>query len=256
MHVSAIHSEVRYATLLTFFLSSRAKKDLARFLGCLVTPEMYGHLTHWLSSLANGRVVLSLEGGYNINSISHAMAICTKTLLGDPLPTLESNQIPCKSAIQSINNALKTQKQYWPNLLFDLSLPKENVLPKAKVAQRKTNEQAKIVEDLSNRSESKIALEEIESEKLQLKLEIDKRRLNSVSDEKISKLQNEMENIKIKNSSNDDTWKTNKMVCKKSASMEDTDTAASVDKGTRYVRNTYARIYLSLLNRRSSLIHR
>ena len=203
--------------------------------GCLVTPEMYGHLTHWLSSLANGRVVLSLEGGYNINSISHAMAVCTKTLLGDPLPTLESNQIPCKSAIQSINNALKTQRQHWPNLLFNLSLPKENVLPKAKVHQRKTNEQAKIVEDLSNRAESKIALEEIESEKLELKLSIDdKRCLNSVSDEEIIlKLQNEIENIKIKNSSNDDTWKTSEMACKTSASTEDTESAASVDKASR-----------------------
>jgi len=29
--------------------------------GCLVTPSGYGHMTHMLSSLANGRVVLVLE---------------------------------------------------------------------------------------------------------------------------------------------------------------------------------------------------
>ncbi|XP_076621765.1 histone deacetylase 6 isoform X1 [Colletes latitarsis] len=175
--------------------------------GCLVTPEMYGHLTHWLSSLANGRIILSLEGGYNINSISHAMTICTKTLLGDPLPMLESNQIPCASAVNSINNVLKTQKQYWPNLIFNVSLPKENVLPKAKVLHVKTNEQTRNVEDHSKQSESKIALEEIESEKLELKISINKTCLNSVTDEEISKLQNEVENIKIKNSSYDDTSK-------------------------------------------------
>ncbi|XP_076299749.1 histone deacetylase 6 isoform X1 [Lasioglossum baleicum] len=168
--------------------------------GCLVSPELYGHLVHWLSSLANGRVILSLEGGYNINSISHAMALCTKTLLGDPLPMLESGLIPCSSAINSINNVLKTQKQYWSNLIFNVSLPRENVLPKAKLKQQQ-QQINKAEDEPCKRSESKIALEEIESEKLPLKLSIDK---NSVTDEEIVKLQNEVENIKIQNSSHDD----------------------------------------------------
>ncbi|XP_076238215.1 histone deacetylase 6 isoform X2 [Calliopsis andreniformis] len=197
--------------------------------GCLVTPELYGHLTHWLSSLANGRVVLSLEGGYNINSISHAMAICTKTLLGDPLPMLEGGQIPCTSAIHSINNVLKTQKRYWPNLMFNMSLPKENVLPKAKVPHAKTNEHVKNAKELSKRSESKIALEEIESEKLELNLSIDKSCLNSVTDEEIFKLQNEVENIKIRNLSCHDTLKTVAKANKK-LNMQDTDNSAPNNK--------------------------
>ncbi|XP_017758802.1 PREDICTED: histone deacetylase 6 isoform X2 [Eufriesea mexicana] len=135
--------------------------------GCFVTPEMYGHLTHWLSSLANGHVILSLEGGYNINSVSHAMTICTKSLLGDPLPMLESGQTPCTSAVHTINNVLKTQKQYWPNLAFNLSLPKEKVLPKPKVPHIKINERVINQETFSKLSESKIALEEIETEKMQ-----------------------------------------------------------------------------------------
>lgn len=47
-----------------------------------LTPEIYGHFTHWLSSLANGKIILCLEGGYNVNSISHSMVMCTKALLG------------------------------------------------------------------------------------------------------------------------------------------------------------------------------
>ncbi|XP_031365832.1 histone deacetylase 6 isoform X2 [Apis dorsata] len=137
--------------------------------GCFVTPELYGHLTHWLSSLANGRVILSLEGGYNTNSVAHAMAICTKSLLGDPLPILESGQIPCASAVHTIHNVLKTQKQYWPNLMFNLSLPKEKILSKPKVSYKKTNEQVINNEELLKYSESKIALEEIETEKMQNK---------------------------------------------------------------------------------------
>ncbi|XP_012219597.1 histone deacetylase 6 isoform X2 [Linepithema humile] len=166
--------------------------------GCQVSPELYGHLTHWLSSLANGRVILSLEGGYNINSISHAMTMCTKSLLGDPLPVLDPGLIPCTSAINSINNVLKTHKRFWPNLQYGMSLPKENILPKLKTA-NKLEEQGRNVEK-QKRTESKIALEVIESEKLELNLAIDKNCLNLVTDEEILKLTNEVENIKIKNS--------------------------------------------------------
>lgn len=168
------------------------------FLGCLVSPELYGYLTHWLSSLANGRIILSLEGGYNINSISHAMTMCTKALLGDPLPMLDSNLIPCTSAINSINNVLRTHKKFWPNLQYGISLPKERLLPKVKVALNKLEEQGRETEE-SKQTESKIALEGIESEKLELNLAIDKNCLNLVTDEEISKLTNEVENIKIKN---------------------------------------------------------
>lgn len=226
-------SEVYTSSFANSFYRCRIKIFVSNVytLGCLVTPEMYGHLTHWLSSLANGRVILSLEGGYNINSISHAMTICTKVLLGDPLPMLESGQSPCTSAVHTINNVLKTQKQYWPNLLFNVSLPKENVLPKAKVPHMKTSEQVKNVEELSKSSESKIALEEIESEKLELKLSIDKSFLNSVTDEEILKLQNEVENIKIKNSSCHDTAKPAGKAYKKLMKMQDTESAASNNKG-------------------------
>ncbi|KAJ8683629.1 hypothetical protein QAD02_019421 [Eretmocerus hayati] len=108
--------------------------------GFKVSPEMYGHMTHWLSSLANGRVILTLEGGYNVNSISHAMTMCTKALLGDPLVQLEAGQVPCPSAVTSIINVLKTHKRYWPNLVFQKSLPLESVLPKAKVPRAKPTE--------------------------------------------------------------------------------------------------------------------
>ncbi|KAG5344016.1 HDAC6 deacetylase, partial [Acromyrmex charruanus] len=168
--------------------------------GCLVSPELYGHLTHWLSSLANGRIILSLEGGYNINSISHAMTMCTKALLGDPLPMLDPNLIPCTSAINSINNVLKTHKKFWPNLQYGMSLPKERLLSKFKTIPNNREEQGKNA-DKSKQifMEPKIALEGIESEKLDLNLAIDKNCLNLVTDEEISKLTCEVENIKIKN---------------------------------------------------------
>ncbi|XP_012278697.1 histone deacetylase 6 isoform X2 [Orussus abietinus] len=167
--------------------------------GCKVSPETYGHLTHWLSSLANGRVIITLEGGYNVNSIAYAMTMCTKALLGDPPIMLDTCQAPCASAINTINNVRKTHKQYWLNLGFQMSLPKENVLAKTKVSHAKSNDRHKIHGDSSNKSESKIAFEKIENEKLDLKLRFDKSSLNMVTDEEILKLQNEVENMKIKN---------------------------------------------------------
>jgi histone deacetylase 6 len=86
-------------------------------------------MTHMLRSLAGGRVVLCLEGGYNVTSISYAMTMCTKALLGDPLTHHYDPKPTCNpSAIESINNVIRTQKQYWKSLKFQLALPIENVL--------------------------------------------------------------------------------------------------------------------------------
>lgn len=91
--------------------------------GCKVTPEAYGYFTHWLSALANGRVILCLEGGYNVNSISYAMAACTKALLGDPLPVLQTNRRLSSSCVETIQNVMSTQQKYWRSLRFNKKLP-------------------------------------------------------------------------------------------------------------------------------------
>lgn len=91
--------------------------------GCKVTPEAYGYFTHWLSSL--GKVIVCLEGGYNVNSISYAMAACTKALLGDPLPVLQTtNQRRLSSScVETIQNVLSVQQKYWRSLRFNKRLP-------------------------------------------------------------------------------------------------------------------------------------
>lgn len=91
--------------------------------GCKVTPEAYGYFTHWLSSLAAGRVILCLEGGYNVNSVAYAMTMCTKALLGDPLPMLQNTQRINASCIETIQNVLSVQQKYWKSLRFNKKLP-------------------------------------------------------------------------------------------------------------------------------------
>jgi histone deacetylase 6 len=93
---------------------------------CKVSAEAYGYFTHWLSSLANGKIILALEGGYNVHSISHSMAMCAKSLLGDPLPKL---QISPKfdgiksSARESLMNVMNVQSEFWSSMKFNKKLP-------------------------------------------------------------------------------------------------------------------------------------
>uniref|UniRef100_A0A8C8VQS3 Protein deacetylase HDAC6 n=1 Tax=Pelusios castaneus TaxID=367368 RepID=A0A8C8VQS3_9SAUR len=98
--------------------------------GCLVSPECYAHMTHLLLGLATGRVVLVLEGGYNLVSISESMTMCTRTLLGDPLPELGHLRAPHPSALQSLARVSAVHRKYWTCLRLDgrcgyprLSLP-------------------------------------------------------------------------------------------------------------------------------------
>nr|XP_032634783.1 histone deacetylase 6 [Chelonoidis abingdonii] len=90
--------------------------------GCLVSPEGYAHMTHLLLGLAGGRVVLVLEGGYNLVSISESMTMCTRTLLGDPLPELGRLRAPHPSALQSLARASAEHSKYWA-CLANLDVP-------------------------------------------------------------------------------------------------------------------------------------
>ncbi|XP_055881902.1 histone deacetylase 6-like isoform X3 [Biomphalaria glabrata] len=108
--------------------------------GYAVTPAGYAHMTHMLMGLANGRVILTLEGGYNLKTISECMAACTSVLLGDQCPALKK-LVPCDSAAITVNEVLLIQKNYWSCLKFkekipkveaDLRLPTFSLAPKPK----------------------------------------------------------------------------------------------------------------------------
>ncbi|CAB4035668.1 histone deacetylase 6 isoform X1, partial [Paramuricea clavata] len=85
---------------------------------CDVTPEGFAHLTHMLMSLAGGKVILVLEGGYNLTSVAESLCSCVTTLLGDPCPLLEPYSVS-DSALDSINSTVRVHSQYWRNLKQD-----------------------------------------------------------------------------------------------------------------------------------------
>ncbi|KXN85388.1 Histone deacetylase clr3 [Leucoagaricus sp. SymC.cos] len=82
---------------------------------CLVSPVGYAHMTHMLAGLANGRMVVALEGGYNLNSISISALAVTKVLLGeapDQLGPLEASV----EATETVWLVAKEQSKYWKSV--------------------------------------------------------------------------------------------------------------------------------------------
>ncbi|CAK6975919.1 histone deacetylase 6 isoform X1 [Scomber scombrus] len=101
--------------------------------GYNVTPEGYAHFTNMLMSLAGGRVLLILEGGYNLSSISDSMAMCTSMLLGDPPPSLVTPfPPPHHSAVVAINEVVRHHAPYWRSLRINIPESVRASLPSPK----------------------------------------------------------------------------------------------------------------------------
>ncbi|KAH0628877.1 hypothetical protein JD844_010479 [Phrynosoma platyrhinos] len=91
------------------------------------TPGCFAHLTHLLMLLSGGKLVLSLEGGYNLQSLAEGTCTVLKALLGDPCPLLESPLTPCSSALHSVSQTLAVHSKYWKNLRrISADVPQEN----------------------------------------------------------------------------------------------------------------------------------
>jgi histone deacetylase 6 len=85
-----------------------------------VSPRGYAAMTSRLLGLAGGRVVLALEGGYNLDAISDSAAACLSVLLGDNAP-MEAARSPSPIAVRIIEAVRRTQGRFWPALLSSSS---------------------------------------------------------------------------------------------------------------------------------------
>ncbi|KAL3375348.1 hypothetical protein AABB24_006711 [Solanum stoloniferum] len=86
-------------------------------LGCCdVTPAGYASMTQMLSALSGGKLLVILEGGYNLRSISSSATAVIKVLLGES-PTIDiENTVPSKAGLRSVLDVLKIQMNFWPTL--------------------------------------------------------------------------------------------------------------------------------------------
>ncbi|RKF77633.1 Histone deacetylase clr3 [Golovinomyces cichoracearum] len=80
--------------------------------GCFVTPACYSHMTHMLMSLANGRLAVCLEGGYNLSAISRSALAVAKTLMGEPPERITIPPLN-KDAAYTLHNVRQIQAAHW-----------------------------------------------------------------------------------------------------------------------------------------------
>ncbi|KAH0688390.1 hypothetical protein KY285_018953 [Solanum tuberosum] len=86
-------------------------------LGCCdVTPAGYASMTQMLSALSGGKLLVILEGGYNLRSISSSATAVIKVLLGESSTIDIENTVPSKAGLRSVLDVLKIQMNFWPTL--------------------------------------------------------------------------------------------------------------------------------------------
>ncbi|KZT72053.1 Arginase/deacetylase [Daedalea quercina L-15889] len=95
---------------------------------CHVTPTGYAHMTHMLSSLANGRLVVALEGGYNLDAISVSALAVARVVLGEVPPQLEP-MVASEVATETIWHVALEQSKYWKNVDPKACEPLEEIEP-------------------------------------------------------------------------------------------------------------------------------
>ena len=84
--------------------------------GMRVTPDGFAAMTARLRSLAGGRVVLALEGGYNLAAISACAASCLGVLLGEDGFREPRSPAILPAAERVLGEVLQAQVPYWPRL--------------------------------------------------------------------------------------------------------------------------------------------
>ncbi|XP_068530222.1 histone deacetylase 9 isoform X5 [Anas acuta] len=119
--------------------------------GYKVTAKCFGHLTKQLLKLADGRVVLALEGGHDLTAICDASEACINALLGnelEPLPEDIVHQIPNKNAIASLKKTTEIQSKYWKSV-EPYSVPVDCALAESQKREREETETVSAMASLS-----------------------------------------------------------------------------------------------------------
>ncbi|CAD6221062.1 unnamed protein product [Miscanthus lutarioriparius] len=82
----------------------------------MVTPAGYSWMTSLLADCSNGRLLVILEGGYNLRLISSSATEVVKVLLGDGPNRASFVGSPSREALKTVSQVLKIQQQFWPVL--------------------------------------------------------------------------------------------------------------------------------------------
>ncbi|XP_047056717.1 histone deacetylase 15-like [Lolium rigidum] len=70
-----------------------------------------------LTACSEGKLLIILEGGYNLRSISSSATEVVKVLLGDNPSHSTGAAAPSKEGMQTVLQVLEIQQKYWPVLV-------------------------------------------------------------------------------------------------------------------------------------------
>jgi acetoin utilization deacetylase AcuC-like enzyme len=81
--------------------------------GLDVSPRGFSYMITQLMKFAHGKVVVALEGGYNLDAISRSMTACVASLLGDIQIDLSEKLKLNTSVIKSVDETVQAHQKYW-----------------------------------------------------------------------------------------------------------------------------------------------
>jgi histone deacetylase 6 len=85
-------------------------------MGYGLTPAGYAALTQRLQTLAGGKVVIVLEGGYNVVSVARGLHACTAALLGAVDGAGYTATPPSEVAVRCVRETADALREFWPCL--------------------------------------------------------------------------------------------------------------------------------------------
>ncbi|KAL8465178.1 hypothetical protein ACS0TY_034612 [Phlomoides rotata] len=88
--------------------------------GCRVSPHGYSMMLDKLMEFAGGKIVMALEGGYNLNSIANSAQACVEVLLQDKPAFGSLEAYPFASSWRVIQEVRQELSTYWPVLASKL----------------------------------------------------------------------------------------------------------------------------------------
>ncbi|KAA8541032.1 hypothetical protein F0562_024830 [Nyssa sinensis] len=99
--------------------------------GCRVTPYGYSVMLKKLMEFARGKIVMALEGGYNLDSLANSVLACVEVLLEDKPIAGSSEVYPFESTWRVIKAVREELSAFWPTLADELpkKLPFRKTLP-------------------------------------------------------------------------------------------------------------------------------
>jgi histone deacetylase 6 len=81
-----------------------------------ISPAGYAAMTSRLQEMAKGRLVLALEGGYNLKAIQKSAAECLRALLGRPESHEVHSGATAPVAKHLLSEVIRVQTPHWPGV--------------------------------------------------------------------------------------------------------------------------------------------